>query len=57
MYVLENSNFDLIRAWQGHKIGQRWFSAVHGSFKVQLIAVDNWHKPSLTLHKIAFTLY
>jgi dTDP-4-dehydrorhamnose 3,5-epimerase-like enzyme len=56
MYIIENSSKDVIRAWQGHKIEQRWFSAVLGSFKIQLIAVDNWDKPSLTLPKIAFIL-
>lgn len=57
MYVIENSSKDVIRAWQGHKIEQRWFSAVLGSFKIQLIAVDNWDTPSLTLPKIEFTLH
>ena len=56
MYVIENHSVDFIRAWQGHKIEQRWFSAVQGRFKIQLIAVDNWDTPSLTLSKIAFTL-
>ena len=56
MYVIENSSKDVIQAWQGHVIEQRWFSATQGSFKIQLIAVDNWDKPSLTLPKIAFIL-
>jgi dTDP-4-dehydrorhamnose 3,5-epimerase-like enzyme len=57
MYVIENHSVDFIRAWQGHKIEQRWFSAVQGRFKIQLIAVDNWDTPSLTLPKIEFTLH
>jgi dTDP-4-dehydrorhamnose 3,5-epimerase-like enzyme len=57
MYVIENSSKDVIRAWQGHAIEQRWLSATQGSFKIQLIAVDNWDTPSLTLPKIEFTLY
>jgi dTDP-4-dehydrorhamnose 3,5-epimerase-like enzyme len=57
MYVIENSSRDVIRAWQGHSIEQRWFSAIQGSFKIQLIAVDNWDTPSLTLPKIEFTLH
>ena len=49
MYVIENSALDLIRAWQGHQIEQRWFTSVQGCFKIQLIAIDNWERPSLTL--------
>jgi dTDP-4-dehydrorhamnose 3,5-epimerase-like enzyme len=57
MYVLENSTLDLIRAWQGHKIEQRWFSAIQGGFKIQLIEVDNWDKPTFSLPKIQYTLH
>jgi dTDP-4-dehydrorhamnose 3,5-epimerase-like enzyme len=57
MYVIENSSKDVIRAWQGHLIEQRWFSAIQGSFKIQLIAVDNWDNPSVTLPKIEFSLH
>lgn len=57
MYVIENHSVDYIRAWQGHKIEQRWFSAVQGSFKIQLIAVDNWDIPSENLPKIEFYLH
>ena len=49
VYVIENKDITIIRAWQGHKIEKRWFSAVAGSFKIQLIAIDNWEKPSISL--------
>lgn len=51
-YLIENQNTEFIRAWQGHKIEQRWFSAVHGSFKVRLIAIDNWENPSKDLKAV-----
>ena len=57
MYVIENSSKDVFRAWQGHKVEQRWFSAIQGSFKIQLIAVDNWDIPSENLPKIEFYLH
>lgn len=57
MYVIENHSVDYIRAWQGHKIEQRWFSAVQGSFKIQLIAVDNWDIPSENLPRIEYLLH
>jgi dTDP-4-dehydrorhamnose 3,5-epimerase-like enzyme len=46
MYVIENHSVDFVRAWQGHKVEQRWFSAIQGCFKIQLIAIDNWEKPT-----------
>ena len=46
MYVIENHSIDFVRAWQGHKVEQRWFSAIQGCFKIQLIAIDNWEKPT-----------
>ncbi|MDB9886802.1 WxcM-like domain-containing protein [Polaribacter sp.] len=49
MYMIENSSLEIRRGWQGHKIEQRWFSAVHGSFCVQLMKIDNWEQPSKNL--------
>jgi hypothetical protein len=49
MYVIENSSTDFVRAWQGHKVEQRWFTALQGSFEIKLIAIDNWDKPSIDL--------
>ena len=45
-----------IKRWQGHKIEQRWFSAIKGQFKVQLIKIDNWIEPVKELKRITFTL-
>ena len=45
-----------IRRWQGHKIEQRWFTAISGKFNIQLISVDNWKEPSINLPKIDFEL-
>ncbi len=56
IYVIENHSVDFIRSWQGHKIEQRWFSAVQGRFKIQLIAIDNWEKPSETLSRLNYIL-
>lgn len=56
IYFLENANTDFVRAWQGHRIEQRWFNAVKGSFRVKLIEVDNWEKPSKDLSPHEFIL-
>jgi dTDP-4-dehydrorhamnose 3,5-epimerase-like enzyme len=55
IYVIENHSINFIRGWQGHKIEQRWFSAVTGSFKIKLIEIDNWEVPSKDL--IAFDFF
>lgn len=53
IYVIENSSKDFVRGWQGHRIEQRWFSVLQGSFRIKLIAIDNWENPSKDLK--AFT--
>jgi len=56
MYTIQNRDTAFIRGWQGHKIEQRWFSAVQGSFKITLIAIDDWLTPSPTLQQYHFLL-
>ena len=56
VYIIKNKDNFIIRGWQGHKIEQRWFSAITGSFRIKLIRIDNWESPSkdlpVILHKI-----
>jgi dTDP-4-dehydrorhamnose 3,5-epimerase-like enzyme len=56
-YVIENKDTQTIRAWQGHQIEQRWFAVLNGSFKIRLIAVDNWENPSKDLPSIDFIMH
>ncbi len=56
IYVIENATIEIIRAWQGHKIEQRWFSAINGSFKIGLIKIDNWESPAKNLEMLTFTI-
>ena len=56
IYTIQNKETDFVRAWQGHKIEQRWFSAMSGAFKLKLIAVDNWEAPSRNLTQHTFVL-
>lgn len=46
IYCIENADIELIRGWAGHKIEQRWFSAVRGGFLIKLIKIDNWETPA-----------
>lgn len=50
MYFSENTNTDIIRAWQGHKIESRWFCCISGAFDVRWVKIDNWETPSNNLH-------
>ena len=56
IYTIQNRDTAFIRGWQGHKIEQRWFSVVQGSFKIILIAIDDWVSPSLNLEQHHFIL-
>lgn len=56
IYIIENENLEFKRGWQGHQIEQRWFSAVSGSFKIQLIKIDNWEKPSVDLEIFTYVI-
>lgn len=56
IYFIENLDTDFVRAWQGHKIEQRWFSVANGSFEIKLIEVDNWETPSVGLEQHIFTI-
>ena len=56
VYYIENENTSIIRAWQGHKIEQRWFSVIKGSFKILLIQIENWEVPTQDLKPLEFIL-
>ena len=46
LYFTTHFNVNVIRAWQGHIIENRWFLCVKGSFIVKLCKIDNWTSPS-----------
>ena len=56
MYIIQNISVNFIRGWQGHRVEQRWFSAVQGEFEIHLIEVDNWETPSKDLQSIKYNL-
>ena len=56
LYIIENSDAQLVRGWQGHKIEQRWFTVMQGSFKINLIAIDDWVNPSKNLNIYSFII-
>jgi dTDP-4-dehydrorhamnose 3,5-epimerase-like enzyme len=54
IYLIENKETTFVRGWQGHRIEQRWFSVLQGSFKIELIAIDDWEHPSRDLKSLSF---
>lgn len=56
IYIIENIDCNFKRGWQGHKIEQRWFSAITGSFKILLIQVNDWENPNCNLVPFEFVI-
>jgi dTDP-4-dehydrorhamnose 3,5-epimerase-like enzyme len=56
IYIIENNSTDFVRGWQGHQIEQRWFSAIEGKFKIELIQIDNWKQPSKDLKVYSYVI-
>ncbi len=56
VYCIENTHLQFIRGWTGHKIEQRWFSALSGSFIIRLIKIDDWSAPSKGLEILEYQL-
>ena len=56
IYTIQNHDLEFIRGWQGHKIEQRWFSALSGSFEISVIKIDDFQNPSSNLEINKFVL-
>ncbi len=56
MYTIENADVHSIRGWQGHKMEQRWFSAIKGTFKIQILSIDYFEKGLKVLKPYCFVL-
>ncbi|WP_312286128.1 WxcM-like domain-containing protein [Chryseobacterium gleum] len=56
IYYIENTDPQFIRGWTGHKVEQRWFSALSGSFTIRLIKIDDWSMPSKGLEILEYQL-
>ena len=44
-FIIKNADTELVRGWRGHKIEQRWFYVLQGSFALHLVKIDNWDNP------------
>lgn len=48
-YIISNSVENPLRAWQGHKIDNKYFYCIQGTVKVHFVKIDNWESPSKNL--------
>ena len=56
VYTITNTMDNPSRGWQGHKIESRWFSCVLGSFKISLVAINNWKNPASDKIQVEYIL-
>lgn len=56
IYIIENANIEVIRGWKGHLIEKRWFSAIEGTFKIDLIKINSEGSLSAECKQLSFTL-
>jgi dTDP-4-dehydrorhamnose 3,5-epimerase-like enzyme len=48
-YIISNSTENPLRAWQGHKIDNKYFYCIQGVIKVHYVKIDDWESPSKDL--------
>lgn len=48
-YIIKNTDTELIRGWRAHRMEQRWFYVLSGSFELSLVKIDDWDNPSKDL--------
>lgn len=48
-YIINNSDENPLRAWQGHKIDNKYFYCIQGVIKVHYVKIDDWEFPSKNL--------
>lgn len=48
-YIIKNLDLTLVRGWRAHRIEQRWFYVLSGSFAIDTVKIDNWENASSDL--------
>ena len=55
-YIIQNSDTELIRGWRAHRIEDRWFYVISGSFEINIVQIDNWDQPSVDLSILKYNI-
>jgi len=48
-YIIKNVDTELVRGWRAHRLEQRWFYVLSGSFVIDLVKIDDWDQVSSSL--------
>ncbi|RYH74573.1 hypothetical protein EVU94_06020 [Flavobacteriaceae bacterium 144Ye] len=56
LYEISPKDTSIIRAWQAHKEECKWFYCTKGSFKVNVVKIDDFESPSEDLTVNSFEL-
>lgn len=56
MYQIQPASEDSIRAWQGHKVEQKWFYCTEGSFIINLVKIADFVEPDRTTKATQYTI-
>jgi len=46
MYLIRPASTRIVRAWQAHRLENKWFYCTAGSFEVKLVAVSDFVNPA-----------
>ncbi len=55
-YQVKNKSVETVRAWQGHKIEEKYFFVSQGVFLITAVKIDDWENPSKSLQADTFVL-
>lgn len=55
-YTIENKDINFVRGWQGHKIEQRWFNAIKGSFVIEILKITYFEDSNSDITPLRFIL-
>jgi len=52
-YIIKNTDTEFVRGWRAHRIEQRWFYVLSGSFALDLVQIEDWEhtSPDLKVEK------
>ncbi len=56
LYHIENKDINVVRAWQGHQLEQKWFYVVEGEFKIVLLKLDDWIEESKLTERFEYSI-
>lgn len=54
IYIIDNQDVKTIRAWQGHRIEQKWMAPVSGKFKISVVKIDHSEIPDRACEVLEF---